>query len=89
MSGTRIVTPEEEGCQPEYVGWQLGVVIGKIGAELVPIERALGLKGPEGCESCHDDIPRRLDQLIRYVLELSDRLADVGVVVLKLKVSVG
>ena len=89
MSGTQIVTHEEVGCQPEYVRWQLGAAIGRIGAELVPIEQALGLKESEGCEPCYDDIPRRLDQLIRYALELSGRLADVGVAVLNLKVSVG
>ena len=89
MSGTRIVTPEEEEWQDKKEGWQLGEIIGQIGAELVPIEQALGLKESEGGEPRYDDIPGRLDQLIRYALELSSRLADVRVVVLNLKQTLG
>ena len=64
----------------------LSNVIHHLDGVLVPIEEALGLEEPDNEKQlCYGDLPRRLDQLIGYLVGLGHRLEIVQKTVITLR----
>ena len=66
--------------------WRLSSAIDHLGGVLVPIEEALGLEEPERDPQPHyADLPRRLNELVDYLVDLGRRLEAVQKTVIALK----